>query len=98
MRVLAEAERVLLAQRGALFPWAPVCFATGIGGYFTLRSEPGAAHYTAAVCLAIFAALLALRRPGAFAPLFWALCLTACGFSAAGWRAHSVQNPVLEWR
>lgn len=96
MRVLARIEQALLAQRGHLFPWAPVCFAVGIGGYFVLRSEPGPPLYAGLACLAASGAALALRWPGrGWSALAWAVALMAAGLCVAGLRAHRVAAPVL---
>lgn len=40
MQALAKIENALLAQRGQLFCWVPVCLGIGIGGYFGLPIEP----------------------------------------------------------
>ncbi|MCA0920010.1 ComEC/Rec2 family competence protein [Pseudooceanicola nanhaiensis] len=95
--------RVLLGQRGHLFPWAPVCFAAGIGGYFALRAEPPAIWLVWLGGLALLAGILAVRlessvRHIGLAPLAWALALSAGGLGWAGARAHMVAAPVLESR
>ncbi|MEY8841164.1 ComEC/Rec2 family competence protein, partial [Cribrihabitans sp. XS_ASV171] len=87
-----------LAQRGYLFPWAPVCLALGIGGYFSLRWEPGLGLLCLLGGFGLFAACAALRWPGAFSPLLWALALAAFGVVLAAERAHRVGGPVLGWR
>ncbi|MCB1311649.1 MAG: ComEC/Rec2 family competence protein [Sedimentitalea sp.] len=97
-RMTAGLDWMLLVQRGHLFPWAPVCLALGIGGYFALPVEPSLPAYaavlgTGAVCLG-----LALRWPGGLASLGWAAALAALGFGLAGLRAHQVAGPVLDWR
>lgn len=95
VRALQEA---LLAQRGYLTGWVPVCLGLGIGGWFALKVEPTMAAY---VGLGVFAALclLASRRAGeAFGPLFAALALIAIGGGLAGLRAHLVSAPVLDFR
>ena len=98
MAVLAWVEARLQAQRGHLFPWAPVCLASGIGTYFALSFEPGPGAYCGA--LALCGAGLALGRlnRGGWAVLGWALALAAAGFALAGLRAHRVAAPVLEGR
>ena len=98
MRMLAGLDLILLRQRGHLFPWAPVFFACGIGAYFALRVEAGTAIYLGIVALAVVGIAGARFLPSGFSVLGWALCLCALGFLAAGWRAHQVAAPVLEWR
>lgn len=85
-------------QRGHLFPWAPVCLAIGIGGYFGLGVEPGLSSYLALATLGIVCAAAAQRWPGGWSALGWAVTLTAAGFCLAGARAHRVAAPVLDWR
>ena len=88
----------LLAQRGRLILWVPICLGLGIGGWFALRVEPGQAAYLACGLGAL--ALLALGRLAgeAAAPLLWGLALVLCGALLAGARAHSVTAPVLGFR
>ncbi len=98
MRVLARVETALLSQRGHLFAWSPVCLAVGIGMYFSLRFEPGVDVYLGAVCLVVLAAGLARLLSAAWAPMAIGVALVSIGFLWAGWRAHSVAEPVLQWR
>ncbi|WP_235871931.1 ComEC/Rec2 family competence protein [Pelagimonas phthalicica] len=89
---------VMLAQRGHLFPWSPVCLAVGIGCYFALRVEPQLwVLITLALC-GLITVLLSARVGPVFAPLLSALALAAVGFSLAGARAHLVSGPVLDFR
>ncbi|RVT84327.1 ComEC family competence protein [Rhodobacteraceae bacterium CCMM004] len=95
--LLTTASGALEAQRGGLFPWVPVCLATGIGGYFALPAEPGVwgwalAGGTLALGLAAVAAG-AWRRPWAVG-----LVLILFGLCWTGARAHLVAAPVLDWR
>ncbi|SFB80217.1 ComEC/Rec2 family competence protein [Tropicimonas isoalkanivorans] len=88
----------LLAQRGRLILWVPICLAFGIGGWFSLRIEPGLAEY-AACGLGAGALFLLGRQAGeGAAPLFWGIALVLCGALLAGARAHSVAAPVLGFR
>lgn len=84
------------ALYGSLYPWAPVCMGIGIGGYFSLRSEPD----LALVWLVPLASGVLIwnvwRRRAGFAVL--GVALVALGFSLAVFRAHSVAAPVLDWR
>lgn len=97
-RALTWVDLVLLVQRGHLFPWAPVCLALGIGAYFLLPTEPAAPHYLVVAASGLAGAVAALRWPGGWASLGWALALVAAGFCLAGLRAHQVAGPVLSWR
>ena len=87
-----------LAQSGHLIHWAPVMFASGIGVYFTLKWEPGGTLYVAlAAGLLGIIGILGVWR-SLWAPLLWVPLLFGLGFGAAGFRAHSVAGPVLDWR
>lgn len=102
MRVLtqgvARIDQVLLEQRGHLFAWTPVFLAIGIGTYFALRSEPGWMVYAILIGIGAICAAAALRWPGGWSALGWAVTLLAAGFCLAGLRAHRVAAPVLDWR
>ena len=88
----------LLAQRGHLVHWVPVCLAVGIGAWFALRWEPGAAHYAALAVAAVALLGLARRAGEAAAPLLVGAALVCAGGLVAGARAHLVAAPVLEFR
>ena len=77
----------LLHQRGFLFEWAPVCIATGIGVYFSLRFEPDAVIlWVISGALAII--LLGARHLGeAFSPIAIGIVLVLSGFLLAAHRA-----------
>lgn len=89
---------MFLAQRGALFPWAPVFLAIGIGLYFALRWEPQPVHYAAALCTCVLAGYAGWRSGPVAGPLCWALALVAAGICLAGARAHLVAGPQIGWR
>src|SRR3954470_10693270 len=80
-------SQTFAAERDRWILWLPVCFALGIGGYFSLTAEPslwlgcGAA---AALCLAWGIAAWAARAPAIL--LLAPLAAAACGFAAAEWR------------
>lgn len=96
--VLRRCEASLLAQRGHLFGWVPVCFAIGIGCYFSLRFEPGLA-WLAVVAVAVMLVLFLCRIvPLAVAPFFLGAALIGAGVLNASARAHYVAGPVLEGR
>ena len=93
-RLLAERERWIL--------WLPVAFALGIGGYFSLHSEPwGGLGLTTAVPL-VAVSLWARRSIHAAAPAILLvalpLCLAASGFAAAQLETGRAMAPVLERR
>ncbi|MEP5198757.1 MAG: ComEC/Rec2 family competence protein, partial [Paracoccaceae bacterium] len=97
MRIFSKVEAVLDAQRGDLFPWAPVFFGLGIGIYFALRLEPGPAAWSFVAALALFCCTVAWRFVAA---RLWmaAILLILGGVSIAGCRAYSVAEPVLGFR
>lgn len=97
-RALSWGDMVLLCQRGHLFPWAPVCLAIGIGSYFSLPVEPGAPIYAALGVSGSICAAVAMRWPGGWSALAWAMMLVAIGFGLSGVRAHLAAAPVLDWR
>lgn len=88
----------MLAQRGHLVGWIPVCLAIGIGGYFALTFEPGQAHWIAlgiAGCLSFVAS----RFVGyAWAPVVVAVTLICLGAGLAKSRTEAVRGPVLDYR
>jgi competence protein ComEC len=89
---------MLLAQRGTLFPFVPVCLGIGIGIYFTLHIEP---PIWILACLALAGVGLLvwhLRSQSAFAPLICAVAMVALGLALAGVRANLVAGPVIDWR
>ncbi|SNS00335.1 ComEC/Rec2 family competence protein [Antarctobacter heliothermus] len=88
---------VLLGQRGHLFPWTPVCLATGIGIFFALRVEPPVALLWLCGSIGLLAALQHRAGP-IWGPLLAALALASLGFALAGARAHQVAGPVLDFR
>lgn len=98
MRILGTIDRILLGQRGHLFPWVPVCLALGIAAYFGLSVEPDPMLYAVPGTLGALCAAAALRWPGGWSALGWGVTLAAAGFCLAGWRAQDVAAPVLGWR
>ena len=89
---------VIDGQRGALFPWVPVCLGIGIGSYFALLSEPGPGVWAGLCVVAIVLAWVALRQGVASRPLALAALLLVVGFLMAGARAHGVAEPQLGFR
>jgi competence protein ComEC len=86
------------SQRGRLFLWLPVLLAVGIGLFFAAANEPSK------MCLWSVAGLAALgwgasaKVPPVLAPLLIALAVMASGYALAGFRAHSIAAPVLNFR
>ena len=98
MRLVANTLDAVMAVRGRLMLWAPVFLSVGIGAYFTLRFEPGAAVLLPA--LAVMLALLGIWLKGpehAQVPAM-AMALIIAGVLLASWRAHAVAAPVLKFR
>lgn len=96
--MLARLRLEMLRQRGSLFEWVPVCFAMGIGAYFSARFEPSIGFLVTIGCVALCCLFLASRTGEAFRPFFMAVFLIATGFLLAAQRAHLVAGPVLDWR
>ncbi|WP_342707599.1 ComEC/Rec2 family competence protein [Alloyangia pacifica] len=92
------AGAALHAQRGHLFPWAPVFLGFGIGVYFSLPLEPPVRWLL--LCGGGGAGLLlaAGRLPETAAPLALAGGLVLLGLALAGARAHAVAAPQLGFR
>ncbi|SNR40985.1 ComEC/Rec2 family competence protein [Puniceibacterium sediminis] len=88
----------LLLQRGHLFPWTPVCFAIGIGWYFSLLSEPSpwllCAAFTSGILILLFSRFLGVLG----GPLACGTALVLLGLALAGARTHQVTGPVLAFR
>ena len=98
MRALGIIENALLAQRGHLFCWTPVCLGIGIGGYFSLRFEPDLMIFAAAaVGLAILLMTARLVNVAA-APLIIAVVLIGIGATCAKVRTEAVAAPVHGFR
>lgn len=91
-------EDALLAQRGALICWVPICLAIGIGGYFALGEEPDWTVFGlfAGVCCSLI--LFARFAGAAFAPLFIAVVLVVAGGALAKWRTDQMAAPILDFR
>ena len=91
-------QDALLAQRGALIGWVPICLAVGIGWYFAMQSEPGFSFFVvlaiAAVCLLVISRFTSV----AYRPLVIGLMLILIGCGIAKWRSYSVAEPVLGFR
>lgn len=88
----------LVAARGQLIGWAPVCMALGIGGYFGLPAAPSILAIWSASGLALLSAFWALAAGARWRPVAVAVALIATGFAMAGARSHMVAAPVLTHR
>lgn len=98
MRALGIIEDALLAQRGHLIGWVPLCLGTGIGIYFNLKAEP---QFVAILCVAVGALLLLVAARFvwiAFAPIVLGISLILAGFGLAKWRTEFVADNVLKFR
>ena len=98
MRVFQTFETAFALQRGALFPWAPVMLACGIGLYFSLTFELTHPTYTALFVIFIMASGVALRSGLLVQVCAGAVALIVLGVLLAGLRAHAVAGPVLGFR
>ena len=70
-------------QQGHLFPWVPVFYGLGVGGYFALLFEPGVSAWGAVTLGLVSVAILLRLAPWAAQPLLWAMLLVLAGFSVA---------------
>ncbi|WP_371823291.1 ComEC/Rec2 family competence protein [Paracoccus sp. Z118] len=97
--------------RAGLFIWIPVWLGVGIGGWFALKSEPGAALYAVLTAVGLIAAWTTLRSvawaetgrvdpraAGLMRGAAFAIGLIAAGACVAGLRAHRVDAPILAFR
>ncbi|WP_394199698.1 ComEC/Rec2 family competence protein [Litoreibacter albidus] len=92
----------LSAQSGHWFPWTPVCFATGVGLYFSVLFEPEPGHFAAPALGLLFSWMVSgvfgwWRWRGVLVAL-WAMTLIIAGASVASYRTHNVAAPVLSYR
>lgn len=88
----------LLAQRGHLFCWVPVCLGIGIAAYFNLRFEPSFIACVVAGILAAVPVVLTRLAPVSFAPVLVAISLILGGGLLAKVRTELVERPVMEFR
>ncbi len=86
------------AQRGHLFPWAPVLFAIGIGTYFALRFEPGRGEWAAVALLILSFSIIAIVSQDWGRTASLAGVLLCAGFAVAGAKAHRVAEVTLDFR
>ncbi len=100
-----------VSVRAGMLPWVPFWMALGIGGWFSLRNEPGSGFNIVlgaigGLCLAM---IWLARWQAECGRLDWlwadrlrlaifALMLVVIGAGLAGLRAYSVAAPVLDFR
>lgn len=95
--VAAYFKAEFLRQRDRWLLWIPVCLGLGVGGYFSLRTEPPLGAGLAA--LAFLMALLSAFYRNRMAVLVWLpFLLVALGFTAAQWRTWMVSAPALAYK
>ncbi len=82
------------SDRQALLLWCPVFLAIGIGGYFSLASEPPLA--LSLVVGGIFLSLTILLKQRLLKYLALLFCMVALGGIVAQLRSHYVSAPILE--
>jgi len=98
VRAFDQFETRLLAQRGHLFCWVPVCLGIGIGGYFQLGFEPDILVFAGVACVMVLLMAFSRLAPQAVAPVLVGLVLIGAGASIAKIRTHTVAGPVLGFR
>jgi len=91
-------QDALLAQRGALIGWVPVCLGIGIGWYFAMAEEPGTAFLAVLGLAALLLFALSRLVHVAYAPLAIGLILVLAGTGLAKWRTDAIAAPVLGFR
>jgi len=96
-RALLAANQVFFEQRPRLFMWVPVWLAFGIGGYFSLGSEPSTLMQFSAVLLALTCTIPALIWRSIWRVVFWVPILISLGFMTANMRSHWVGASKLGW-
>ncbi|WP_240611066.1 ComEC/Rec2 family competence protein [Oceaniglobus ichthyenteri] len=96
--VVEWVNTVIDRQRGALFPWVPVCMGIGIGVYFSLMREPDLRIWGAIVVCALLLGGVAFRHGVTTRPIALALFLVLVGFLMAGVRTYLVAEAQLTFR
>ncbi len=79
-------------------PWSAVAMGLGVWLWFGLAQEPGPIAYGAVLATGAGAAALGRWRREVLGPVSTAALCVALGFLAAGFRAHQVAAPGLEFR
>ena len=94
LRVVAACQ----ALRGHRLPWLAVAMGTGVGLYFALPSEPGAAAAASLAAVGAGAGWLARRGRAGAGFLALMLAVAIAGLLTAQLRTVTVAGPVLDWR
>lgn len=95
---LARVAAACQALRGHRLPWFAVAFATGVGTYFALPVEPGAAAVVAMAVAGLACCGLAWLGRGGTGLLPMLLAVALAGILVAQGRSVTVAGPVLEYR
>ena len=95
---LARPLAALLAARGTLFPWVPLCIGGGVGLWFALPWEPGPGLYALGVLVLALSGLVWRYAPELAHPPAVVVACVAAGTLACGLRVQAVQSPMLEFR
>ena len=98
MRAFDHLEAQLLAQRGHLFCWVPVCLGIGIGGYFSLQSEPDILIFVGLACVIVLGWAASRLVRVSIAPFILGLVIIGAGAGLAKFRTDHVSGPVLGFR
>lgn len=88
----------LAERRGQLFVWCPVCFATGIGIYFSLSEEPSIWLLCGLALVALIAVAVAYVKTTVLTPILVVVVLIIAGGVTAAIQTHGVSAPVLGFR
>jgi competence protein ComEC len=98
VRVIRQIETGLLAPRGHLFGWVPVCLGIGIGVYFAIGQEPDIIQLATLGLGCLCVLVLSRLGPAAISPLLIGLALIGVGFGLAKTRTTIKEAPVLGFR
>jgi competence protein ComEC len=85
-------------QRGRLFLWLPVMLGLGVSLYFAAPLEPDQMFYVILTIVSAMSVVILVFIPAYYAPPFTIVLMVSVGVLSAGYRAHSVAAPVLNFR
>lgn len=97
MQALPTLKSAFDQQRGHLFPWVAVLYASGIGAYFAREAEPSTFLWLAMMSGLALAGALAVRCGPAMRPLALLFLVPALGFCVAALRTEQVAAPKLDF-